>query len=55
VPAQAPKRQRLGISTAAAAWPRADRPNHIWALDFIFDATSDRRPLKTRSPTCLDS
>jgi putative transposase len=25
---------------------RAERPNHVWALDFIFDATSDGRPLK---------
>jgi len=49
VPAQAPKRRRLGISTVPAARLRAERPNHVWALDFIFDATSDGRPLKALS------
>ena len=46
VPTQTPKRHRLGISTVPAAQLRAERPNHVWALDFIFDATSDGRPLK---------
>ena len=49
VPAQAPKRRRLGISTVPAARLRAEHPNHVWALDFIFDATSDGRPLKALS------
>jgi putative transposase len=49
VPAQAPKRRRLGISTVPAARLRAERPNHVWALDFIFDATSDGRPLRALS------
>jgi transposase InsO family protein len=46
VPAQSPKRRRLGTSTVPADRLRAERPNHVWALDFIFDATSDGRPLK---------
>ncbi len=25
---------------------RAERPNHVRALDFLFDATSDGRPIK---------
>src|SRR2546428_10764541 len=25
---------------------RAERRNHVWALDFIFDSTSDGRPIK---------
>jgi transposase InsO family protein len=49
VPAQSPKRRRLGVSTVPADRLRAERPNHVWALDFIFDATSDGRPLKALS------
>jgi transposase InsO family protein len=49
VPAQGPKRRRLGTSTVPADRLRAERPNHVWALDFIFDATSDGRPLKALS------
>ena len=25
---------------------RAERPNHVWAIDFQFDETADRRRLK---------
>ncbi len=46
VPAYAPKRRRVGESTIPAQRLRAERPNHVWALDFLFDATSDGRPLK---------
>jgi len=46
VPAKAKKRRRLGISTTAADRLRAERPNHVWALDFQHDATSDGRELK---------
>jgi putative transposase len=49
VPAQAPKRRRLGTSTVPASRLRAEWPNQVWALDFIFDATSDGRPLKSLS------
>ena len=35
-----------GISTAASDRLKAERPNHVWALDFQHDATSDGRELK---------
>jgi putative transposase len=40
------KRQRLGESTVPAKRLRAERPNHVWALDFQFDTTSDGRTMK---------
>ncbi|MBJ7603067.1 MAG: transposase family protein [Candidatus Dormibacteraeota bacterium] len=46
VPPSAPKRRRLGESTVPDQRLRAERPNHVWALDFLFDATSDGRPIK---------
>lgn len=46
VPGYAPKRRRLGESTVPAQRLRAERPNHVWALDFLYDATSDGRPIK---------
>lgn len=46
VPARKRKRQRLGDSTVPAARLRAERPNHVWALDFQFDTTTDGRVLK---------
>jgi transposase InsO family protein len=49
VPPWAPKRRRLGNSTVPAQRLRAERPNHVWAIDFIFDATSDGRPIKAMS------
>lgn len=49
VPPWTPKRRRLGESTVPADRLRAERPNHVWALDFLFDATSDGRPLKVLS------
>jgi len=49
VPQWAPKRRRVGSSTVPAQRLRAERPNHVWALDFIFDATSDGRPIKALS------
>ena len=46
VPAKRRKRQRLGDSTVPAERLRAERPNHVWALDFQFDQTADGRVLK---------
>ncbi len=46
VPKKARKRRRLGQSTAAAVRLSACRPNHVWALDFQHDATTDGRELK---------
>ncbi len=47
VPTKAKKRRRLGESTAAGSERlRATHPNHVWALDFQHDATTDGRQLK---------
>ena len=46
VPAKRRKRQRLGHSAVPAARLRAERLNHVWALDFQFDQTADGRVLK---------
>ncbi len=46
VPQRKRKRQRLGDSTVAALRLRAERPDHVWAIDFQFDTTVDGRTLK---------
>ena len=46
VPARAKKRRRLGESTVPAKRLKAEHPNHVWALDFQHDATSDGQELK---------
>ena len=46
VPARRRKRRRLGESTVPANRLRAERPNHVWAIDFQFDQTADGRVLK---------
>lgn len=46
VPQRRRKRQRLGSSTTPAGRLQAERPNHVWALDFQFDTTVDGRVLK---------
>ena len=46
VPARRRKRYRLGESTVPAKRLAAERPNHVWALDFQFDQTADGRILK---------
>ncbi len=47
VPARKRKRRRLGVSTVLGADRlRATHPNHVWALDFQHDATTDGRELK---------
>ena len=46
VPRPKRKRERVGVSTAPAVWLRAERPNHVWALDFEFDTTTDGRTIK---------
>lgn len=40
------KRLRLGDSTVPAKRLRAERPNHVWAIDFQSDTTTDGRTLK---------
>jgi len=46
VPARRRKRRRLGESTVPADRLAAERPDHVWALDFQFDLTADGRILK---------
>jgi putative transposase len=46
VPQRKRKRHRVGDSTVPAKRLRAERPNHVWALDFQFDTTTDGRTLK---------
>ena len=45
------KRARLGQSTNPQDRLSATRPNHVWALDFEFDQTSDARVLKYMNVT----
>jgi putative transposase len=46
VPARRRKRQRLGTSSCPADRLAAEHPNHVWALDYQFDQTTDGRILK---------
>lgn len=46
VPQRKRKRQRLGESTVPADRLAAQRPNHVWSVDFQFDQTADGRVLK---------
>jgi putative transposase len=46
VPRRKRKRLRLGDSTVPAVRLRSERSNHVWALDFQFDTTTDGRTLK---------
>jgi putative transposase len=46
VPRMRRKRQRLGESTVAAERLRAERPDHVWAIDFQWDQTADGHNLK---------
>jgi putative transposase len=40
------KRQRLGTATYPADRLAAEHPNHVWALDYQFDQTTEARTLK---------
>jgi len=46
VPRRQRKRQRLGNSAGGTQRLRAERVNHVWSYDFIFDQTEDGRRLK---------
>ena len=52
VPPKRRKRQRLGDSTTPADRLRAERPDHVWALDYQFDVTAtgqgDQDPARRR-------
>jgi len=46
VPPRRRKRQRLGVSSTPADRLHAERPDHVWALDYQFDVTSTGRTIK---------
>jgi transposase InsO family protein len=46
VPQRQRKRRRLGSSENGCTRRRAERPNHVWSDDFIYDQTADGRQLK---------
>ena len=46
VPRRQRKRQRMGRSESGPQRLRAERLNHVWSYDFVFDQTKDGRRLK---------
>ncbi len=46
VPQKQRKKRRLGTSENGCARKRAERPNQVWAWDFIHNRTADGKPLK---------
>ena len=46
VPRRQRKRQRLGRSESGTQRLKAERVNHVWSYDFVFDQTEDGRRLK---------
>jgi transposase InsO family protein len=49
VPQKKVKKRRLGTSEGGVMRRRAERPNHVWSLDFIYDRTSNGRQVKILS------
>jgi putative transposase len=43
VPRRQPKRGRLRLNDGSCARPRPERPDHVWAYDFVEDRTRDGR------------
>lgn len=43
VPGKHPKRRRLWLANGSCIRLRPERPNHVWAYDFVEDRTSDGR------------
>ena len=46
VPVKQPKRGRLWLADASIVRRRAERPDHVWSYDFVFDRTADGKPLR---------
>lgn len=46
VPQKKQKRTRLGTSAGGITRRQAEHRNHVWSMDFIFDRTSNGRPVK---------
>lgn len=62
VPRKQSKRGRLWLNDGSCVRLRAQRRNHVWSYDFVYDRTHDGRPLKlltmvdefTRECLCID-
>lgn len=46
VPQKQPKRGRLWLADGSIIRQRAERPDHVWSYDFVFDRTADGKPLR---------
>lgn len=46
VPQKQPPRRRLWLADGSCVRLRAERPNHVWAYDFMATRTEDGRPVK---------
>jgi transposase InsO family protein len=46
VPLRQPKRGRLWLNDGSCVRLRPERPNHVWACDFVEDRTRDGRKLR---------
>jgi putative transposase len=46
VPRRQPKRGRLWLADGSCVWLRPERPNHVWAYDFVQDRTRDGKVLR---------
>ena len=46
VPTRQPKRGRLWLNDGSCVRLRSERPNHVWAYDFVEDRTRDGRKLR---------
>lgn len=49
VPVKEAKKRRLGDKSGGVQRRRAERPNQVWSIDFIFDRTRNGRSLKILS------
>ena len=52
MPPRQPKRGRLWLADGSCVLLRPERPNHVWAYDFVEDRTRDGR--KFRMPCVVD-
>jgi len=46
VPAKQPKRERLWLNDGSCIRLRPERPNHVWAYDFVTDRTSNGKAFR---------
>jgi putative transposase len=46
VPVKQPKRGRLWLADGSIVRRRAERRDHVWSYDFVFDRTVDGKPLR---------